>query len=122
MSITRLCVRISTVSRAFLSTCGERSTQYLFLIVGSGIGPATCAPVRFAVSTISPVEVSSTRSSYAFSRSRILCPTMCCRLPRELCDSYHRRDQIKLLPKGQFSESKDQLFTDPCSLFPALKR
>ena len=24
----------------FLSTCGERSTQYLFFMVGSGIGPA----------------------------------------------------------------------------------
>ena len=43
-------------SRDFLSTCGERSTQYLFFIVGSGIGPAICAPVRFAVSTISPVD------------------------------------------------------------------
>src|SRR6185312_3143199 len=61
MSISRLCVRISNSSRDFLSTCGERSTQYLFLIVGKGIGPATCAPVRLAVSTISPVEVSSTR-------------------------------------------------------------
>ena len=29
---------------------------YLFFTVGSGIGPATCAPVRFAVSTISVVD------------------------------------------------------------------
>jgi hypothetical protein len=28
----------------------------LFFIVGNGIGPAICAPVRFAVSTISPVD------------------------------------------------------------------
>ena len=47
--------------RDFLSTCGDRKTQYLFFTVGNGIGPATCAPVRLAVSTISPVEVSSTR-------------------------------------------------------------
>ena len=45
----------------FLSTCGERRTQYLFFIVGRGMGPATWAPVRFAVSTISPVEASRTR-------------------------------------------------------------
>jgi len=51
-----LWVRISNCSRDFLSTCGDRSTQYLFFIVGSGIGPAICAPVRFAVSTISPVD------------------------------------------------------------------
>jgi hypothetical protein len=57
----RLCVRISKASRDFLSTWGERRTQYLFFIVGSGMGPATWAPVRFAVSTISPVDVSSTR-------------------------------------------------------------
>jgi len=31
------------------------------VIVGKGMGPATWAPVRLAVSTISPVEVSSTR-------------------------------------------------------------
>ena len=30
----------SNCSRDFLSTCGERSTQYLFFMVGSGIGPA----------------------------------------------------------------------------------
>ena len=53
MSSSRLCVRISNCSRDFLSMCGERSTQYLLILVGSGIGPATLAPVRLAVSTIS---------------------------------------------------------------------
>jgi len=33
----------------------------LFIVVGSGIGPAICAPVRFAVCTISPVDWSRTR-------------------------------------------------------------
>src|SRR5581483_3970755 len=61
MSSSRLCVRISNCSRDFLSTCGERSTVYLFFIVGSGIGPAICAPVRRAVSTISPVDWSRMR-------------------------------------------------------------
>ena len=46
-------MRISNCSRDFLSVCGERSTQYLLILVGSGIGPATFAPVRLAVSTIS---------------------------------------------------------------------
>src|SRR5258707_10345530 len=49
MSISRLCVRISNCSRDFLSTCGLRSTVYLFFTVGRGIGPATRAPVRLAV-------------------------------------------------------------------------
>ena len=53
MSSKRLCVRISNCSRDFLSMWTERSTQYLLIFVGSGIGPATLAPVRFAVSTIS---------------------------------------------------------------------
>src|SRR5207244_8517540 len=59
MSSSRLCVRISNCSRDFLSMCGERSTQYLLIFVGSGIGPATFAPVRRAVSTISPADWSS---------------------------------------------------------------
>src|SRR5215207_10269426 len=67
MSIRRLCVRISNCSRDFLSTWGERRTVHLFLEVGSGIGPATRAPVRLAVSTISDVDWSSTRWSYALS-------------------------------------------------------
>src|SRR5437868_12531347 len=61
ISINRLCVRISNCSRDFLSTCGERKTVHLFFDVGSGIGPATRAPVRFAVSTICEVAWSSTR-------------------------------------------------------------
>ena len=40
---------------------GDRNTVHLFLTVGSGIGPATRAPVRLAVSTISVVDWSSTR-------------------------------------------------------------
>src|SRR5204863_2111666 len=72
MSISRLCVRSSNCSRDFLSTCGERSTVHLFFSVGKGIGPASRAPVRRAVSTISVVDWSSTRLSYAFRRMRIL--------------------------------------------------
>src|SRR5687767_193950 len=63
MSIRRLWVRTSNCSRDFLSTCGERSTVHLLISVGSGIGPASRAPVRLAVSTISPVLWSSTRAS-----------------------------------------------------------
>src|SRR5574337_130261 len=47
MSSRRLWVRISNCSRDFLSVCGDRSTQYLLIFVGSGIGPATLAPVLF---------------------------------------------------------------------------
>src|SRR5204863_5738432 len=72
MSSSRLCVRISNCSRDFLSTCGERSTVHLFFTVGSGIGPASRAPVRLAVSTISPVDWSRMRESYALRRMRIL--------------------------------------------------
>ena len=61
MSSRRLWVRISNCSRDFLSTCGERSTVNLLILVGSGMGPATLAPVRFAVSTISPADWSSSR-------------------------------------------------------------
>src|SRR5690606_40476655 len=61
MSIKRLCVRSSNCSRDFLSMWGPRSTVHLFLFVGSGIGPATRAPVRWAVSTISPALWSSRR-------------------------------------------------------------
>src|SRR5207245_8907514 len=56
MSSRRLCVRISNCSRDFLSTCGDRSTVVMLRDVGRGIGPATVAPVRFAVSTISVVD------------------------------------------------------------------
>src|SRR5690606_22110831 len=73
MSRRRLWVRISNCSRLFLSTCGERSTVNLLIRVGSGIGPATRAPVRRAVSTISPALWSRSFASYAFSRMRIFC-------------------------------------------------
>ena len=56
MSNSRLCVRISNCSRDFLSTCGERNTVVILRDVGSGMGPATVAPVLFAVSTISVVD------------------------------------------------------------------
>src|SRR6266542_2930807 len=59
MSSSRLWVRISNCSRDFLSTCGLRRTVNLLILVGSGMGPATFAPVRFAVSTISPADWSS---------------------------------------------------------------
>ena len=55
-SMSRLWTRISNCSRDFLSTCGERSTVYTDRCVGSGIGPAVRAPVRFAVRTISPAD------------------------------------------------------------------
>src|SRR5215813_1224431 len=71
MSSSRLCVRISNCSRDFLSTCGDRRTVNLLMIVGSGIGPATRAPVRFAVSTISVADWSRILESYAFNRIRI---------------------------------------------------
>jgi len=44
-----------------LSTCGERRTVQRLIVVGSGIGPATVAPVRLAVSTISRVDWSRIR-------------------------------------------------------------
>src|SRR6185295_10039648 len=56
MSSSRLWVRISNCSRDFLSTCGERFTVNRSMRVGSGIGPRTWAPVRFAVTTISFVD------------------------------------------------------------------
>src|SRR5256885_2597150 len=71
MSSSRLWVRISNCSRDFLSVCGERSTQYLLILVGSGIGPAILAPVRLAVSTISPADWSSSLWSYALRRMRM---------------------------------------------------
>eukprot|EP01092_Planopodium_desertum_P015021 TRINITY_DN775_c0_g1_i2.p1 TRINITY_DN775_c0_g1~~TRINITY_DN775_c0_g1_i2.p1 ORF type:complete len:445 (-),score=113.28 TRINITY_DN775_c0_g1_i2:147-1481(-) len=61
MSSRRLWVRISNCSRDFLSMCGLRFTVNFSNCVGSGIGPRTRAPVRFAVLTISLVLWSSTR-------------------------------------------------------------
>src|SRR5205823_5438782 len=76
MSISRLCVRISNCSRDFLSTCGDRKTVQRLIVVGRGIGPATSAPVRFAVSTISRVDWSRILWSNAFKRIRILSPCL----------------------------------------------
>src|SRR5260221_3424535 len=42
--------------------------------VGSGIGPRTCAPVRFAVLTISRVDASRIRWSNDLRRMRIFWP------------------------------------------------
>src|SRR5262249_42340215 len=78
MSSSRLWVRISNCSRLFLSTCGERSTVNFSMRVGSGMGPRTLAPVRFAVVTISPVDWSRTRWSKAFRRMRIFWLSMVC--------------------------------------------
>ena len=52
MSISRLCVRISNCSWESLSMNGDRMTHYFSILVGSGTGPATRAPVFSAVSTI----------------------------------------------------------------------
>ena len=61
MSIRRLWVRSSYWSRASLSTCGEISIVKRSILVGSGTGPVTVAPVRLAVSTISRAELSISR-------------------------------------------------------------
>ena len=71
MSISRLCVRISNCSRDVLSTWGERSTVHRLMMVGSSTGPATRAPVRRTVSTISFTDRSSSWWSYALRRMRI---------------------------------------------------
>src|SRR5262249_50536057 len=68
ISSRRLCVRISNCSRLFLSMCGERLTVNFSILVGKGMGPRTCAPVRLAVATISRVDVSRIRWSNAFNR------------------------------------------------------
>jgi len=47
----------------FLSACGLRLTQYLSILVGKGIGPATRAPVLLAVSIISQADWSNARKS-----------------------------------------------------------
>src|ERR671939_265500 len=70
-------MRISKCSRLSLSTCGERTTVYLRIFVGSGTGPRTLACVRTTVSTIFFVDWSMTSWSYAFSRMRIFCPDAC---------------------------------------------
>ena len=109
MSISRLCVRISNCWRAFLSTWGLDWTVYRSMRVGSGMGPWTTDPVRFAVSTISrrtliqdrvivrfhPDSNDSTRMTSHGSP-----PGIACRLAKELSrptdqagnyESYHGR-------------------------------
>src|SRR5512145_757343 len=71
MSMSRLWVRNSYWSRASLSACGETSTVKRSILVGSGTGPRTVAPVRLAVSTISRADVSIRRWSNALSRMRM---------------------------------------------------
>src|SRR5436309_8837183 len=80
MSSSRLCVRISNCSRLFLSMCGERLTVNFSILVGSGIGPRTWAPVRLAVFTISRVDASRMRWSNALSRMRMFWPFMIIRM------------------------------------------
>src|SRR3981081_174271 len=60
----------------FLSTSGDRFTVNFSMRVGSGMGPATLAPVRLAVSTISADDWSSMRKSKAFRRMRMRCPVI----------------------------------------------
>src|ERR1700761_2445220 len=74
ISRSRLWVRISNCSRLFLSTCGERLTVNFSILVGSGIGPRTWAPVRLAVATISRVDASRMRWSNALSRILMFWP------------------------------------------------
>src|SRR5204863_10098943 len=71
MSMSRLCVRSSYWSRASLSACGEIRMVYRSILVGSGTGPRTVAPVRLAVSTISRADLSINRWSNAFKRIRM---------------------------------------------------
>src|SRR5947208_3584563 len=72
MSISRLCVFSSNCSRLFLSMCGLRSTVHSCRLVGSGIGPETCAPVFSAVRTMSAAAWSISAWSKALRRIRIL--------------------------------------------------
>ena len=51
--------------------CGEISNVKRSILVGSGTGPRTVAPVRLAVSTISRAELSIRRWSKAFSLMRM---------------------------------------------------
>src|SRR6266513_1291433 len=72
ISISRLCVLSSNCSRLFLSMCGLLSTVHSCRLVGSGMGPETCAPVFSAVRTMSAAALSIRAWSNAFSRMRIL--------------------------------------------------
>ena len=72
MSINLLCVRISNCSRAFLFTCGDRSTVYLLIRVGRGTGPETLAPAVTTVCTIALELCSTSSTSKPLSLTRIL--------------------------------------------------
>src|SRR5512135_588651 len=76
MSSSRLWVRSSNCSRLFLSMCGLRSTVHRSVFTGSGIGPATCAPVFSAVRTMSAAAWSRTTWSKALRRMRMRWPMM----------------------------------------------
>src|SRR5690349_16137642 len=89
MSMTRLCVRSSNWSRASLSECGETSSVKRSILVGSGTGPLTVAPVRLAVSTISLEELSINRWSKALRRMRMFWLAISCSfLKSDQVDSY----------------------------------
>src|SRR5207249_2762685 len=77
MSISRLCVFSSNCSRLFLSMCGLRSTVHSCRLVGSGIGPETCAPVFSAVRTMSAAAWSISAWSNALRRMRIFPAIRC---------------------------------------------
>src|ERR1019366_5616845 len=99
MSIMRLCVLSSNCSRDFLSPCGERRSVPSCVLVGSGIGPDTCAPVFSAVRTMSPAAWSITAWSKAFNRIRIL-PAMG-GLLRENLRHHARTDRPTALTDGE---------------------
>lgn len=67
---TLMSANLVLVTRVFVDV-RETRTVKRSLRVGSGIGPRTCAPVRFAVSTISWVDWSIRRWSKAFNLIRI---------------------------------------------------
>src|SRR5207244_11479420 len=77
MSISRLCVLSSNCSRLFLSMCGLRSTVHSCRLVGSGMGPETCAPVFSAVRTMSAAAWSISAWSNALRRMRIFPAIRC---------------------------------------------
>src|ERR1043166_3722899 len=112
MSSRRLWVRISNCSRLFLSTWGERFTVNFSILVGSGMGPRTCAPVRFAVFTISRVDASRMRRSNALSRMRIFCPFIVCRLSVRMSDVRDRMSEILRPPTSDIRPLFDDLRDD----------
>src|ERR1700733_6058142 len=115
MSRRRLWVRISNCSRLFLSTCGERLTVNFSMRVGSGMGPRTCAPVRFAVFTISRVDESKIRWSNALRRMRIFWPFIAfVSLFRHgrVCPGYPRLKRKSWMPGTRPGMTTDRLLLD----------